>query len=228
MNENPSAKRILVIAPHPDDETLGVGGTLLKHKDQGDSLHWMVMTQTYEPRWDGATIKAKAAEVEKAREAYPMDSLTHLGFDSGRLAEVSFAEIMTAMEQAIRKIQPHTVYVCHGGDVHTDHQITFQVTMSVLKPFKLHDLGVSRVLCYETMSSTEAAAPQQPSFIPTVYSDITGYLERKLAIMEGYTSEIQPENLPRGLTALEALARYRGAAINVTHAEAFMLVREVC
>ena len=92
----------------------------------------------------------------------------------------------------------------------------------------MRELGVRAILSYETLSSTEAAPPQ-PSrlFAPTVYRDVTSHLEAKLEIMHLYVSEAQPDPLPRGPSAIRALARYRGATIGVEYAEAFMLIREI-
>jgi hypothetical protein len=116
----------------------------------------------------------------------------------------------------------------HQGDIHTDHFAAFTATLSVLKSFYMNRFGVRRVLSYETLSSTEAA-PAHPGrvFIPGVYSDISPYIEEKIRIMQLYDSEIHADPLPRGPSAIRALARYRGATIGVPYAEAFMPIREV-
>jgi len=98
----------------------------------------------------------------------------------------------------------------------------------VVKPFYLARLHVHRVLCYEILSSTEAAPPQLGhAFMPNVFIDITPYIERKIEIMALYETGAQLDPLPRGPSALRALARYRGATIGVEYAEAFMLIHEV-
>jgi hypothetical protein len=99
--------------------------------------------------------------------------------------------------------------------------------MSVLKGFRMGSLGVRRVVAYETLSSTEASAPGDPSFEPTVFSDIGDFLERKLEIMSMYESEVQQHPLPRSESAIRALARFRGASVGCEYAEAFQLVREL-
>jgi LmbE family N-acetylglucosaminyl deacetylase len=88
--------------------------------------------------------------------------------------------------------------------------------------------GVKRVLCYETLSSTDAA-PQRGErvFMPNVYSDITPYLERKIEIMGLYASEIHAEPMPRSPSAIRALARFRGSTVSAEYAEAFTMIREV-
>ena len=89
-------------------------------------------------------------------------------------------------------------------------------------------LDIKRILCYESLSSTEAAPPLfHRVFLPNVYNDITGYIERKVEIMGLYETEMQPDPLPRSPSSIRALARYRGATIGVEYAEAFMLIREL-
>jgi LmbE family N-acetylglucosaminyl deacetylase len=219
---------ILIISVHPDDETLGCGGTLLKHRDRGDSLHWLIVTQAHEPQWSKDVIERKAAEVLRVAEAYGMERSVRLGFPTIRLDTVPQADLINGIRDFIAQVTPQVVYLVHGGDVHTDHHAVFLAALSVLKPFYMLQLGVQRVLSYETLSSTEAAPPHHArAFIPDVYSDITKYMAQKLAIMALYESEAQPDPLPRGPSAIRALARYRGATIGVEYAEAFKLVREI-
>ncbi len=220
--------RVLAISVHPDDETLGCGGTLLKHGAQGDELHWLIVTQGFEPNWSAEILATKAAEVEQVAAAYNMASYTKLGLPTTKLDHLPQSQLIDALRTPIAKIQPEVIYLIHAGDVHTDHLATYTATLSVVKSFYMRQLGVRRVLSYETLSSTEAAPPQHfRAFVPTTYNDITPYLGRKQAIMSLYASEAQPEFAPRGNSAIEGLARYRGATINVQYAEAFMLIREV-
>ena len=220
--------RVLAISVHPDDETLGCGGTLLKHRATGDILFWLIATQTYEPQWSAEMIARKAAEVEQVAEVYGMERNFALGFPTVRLDTVPQADLIGRIRDVISEVKPEIVYLVHDGDVHTDHHAVFTATMSVLKPFYMARLGVHRVLCYEILSSTEAAPPQlDRAFMPNVFCDITPYIERKIAVMALYETEAQQDPLPRGPSAIRALARYRGAIIGVDYAEAFVLIREV-
>lgn len=219
--------RILAISAHPDDETLGCGGTLLKHKAAGDELSWAILTQAHSPQWTAEVIGRKSDEVEQVAGAYGMRRSFKLGFPAARLDTIAQADLMEKIEQVVAEVKPETVYLVHGGDVHSDHRAVFQAVMSVLKPFRMARFGVRRIASYEVISSTEAAPPQGGHpFLPNLFEDITSHLERKLEILGMYESESQPDPLPRGLSAVRALARYRGAAIGVECAEAFMLIRE--
>lgn len=220
--------KVLVISVHPDDETLGCGGSMLRHGARGDELHWLIVTQSYAPRWSKATMARKAKEVETVAAAYAIKSVTKLGLPTAKLDTVPQGEMIGALGNAIDVIRPEVVYLVHDGDVHTDHHAVFTATMCVLKAFYMKKHGVRRVLSYETLSSTDAAPPQPyRSFLPTVYQDISLYIEQKIEIMSRYETEVQPDPLPRGPSAIRALARYRGASIGVEYAEALMLIREV-
>ena len=219
---------VLVISGHPDDETLGCGGTLLRHHARGDRVFWLIVTKTYAPQWSHEVVAVKAAEVEAVATVYGFERHFNLGLPSARLDTVPEADLISGIRDVIGLTEPTTVYVVHSGDAHTDHQRVHRATMSVLKSFYMTKFGVGRILAYETVSSTDVATPHvTTAFLPNVFIDITPYIDRKLEIMERYRSEAQVEPLPRSASAIRALARYRGAIVGVQYAEAFMLIREV-
>jgi N-acetylglucosamine malate deacetylase 1 len=221
--------KVLCIAVHPDDETLGCGGTLLRHREEGDEIYWLIVTQTYKPQWSQEVIDKKAKEVSAVSTAYGMSGVFRLGFPTVRLDTVAQAELIGSLREVIDKVSPQVVYLVHDGDVHTDHHAVFLATMSVLKAFYMNRWGLQKIYSYETLSSTEAAAPQfHRAFIANVYRDITPYLEKKIEIMALYESETQEDPMPRGPTAIRALGRIRGAAIGVEYAECFSLIRDIC
>jgi len=220
--------RILVIAPHPDDETLGCGGSLLKHKANGDSLSWLIATRGHEPQWSAELLERKEQEIAKVSAAYGFENTFRLNFPTIKLDTIPLDEIIVAIRDAVTDSKPDVVYLNHFGDVHSDHRVVFEATMSVLKPFYSGKHGVKKILSYEVLSSTDAA-PLNPAraFVPNLFSDVTDFWEKKLEIMALYESELQEYPLPRALDSLRALGRVRGATIGAEFAEAFMLVREV-
>ena len=218
---------VLAISAHPDDETLGCGGTLLKHRHAGDNIFWIIATVCHEPQWSADLIARKAVEVDRVAEAFGAEKFK-FGFPNAQLDTIGIGELMKPIERVVADVKPEVVYMLHGGDIHTDHYMLATAAMSVFKPFYMSRRGIRRVLGYETLSSTDAA-PQRGErmFMPNVYSDITPFLEEKLRIMGLYESEIHAEPMPRSPSAIRALARYRGATISAEYAEAFTLIREV-
>jgi len=220
--------KVLVISVHPDDETLGCGGTLVRHHEDGDEIHWLIATTTYASQWSTEIIEQKTLEIEAVSEAYHMGSVHKLQLPTVRLDTVPQSDIIDGIRKVVEVVKPEIVYLVHDGDVHSDHHAVFRAAMSVFKAFYMSKWGTRRILCYETLSSTEAAPPQfHRVFMPTVYHNITPYIDQKIEVMGLYETELQPDPYPRGPSSIRALARHRGATIGVEYAEAFMLIREV-
>jgi LmbE family N-acetylglucosaminyl deacetylase len=220
------AMNILAVSAHADDETLGCGGTLLRHRHNGDNVAWLVLSEPSEGRrWSKATIMQKSAELERVGEAYGACEIIRSRLPAGRLDAVPIGDLHSQIADAVRRTQPKVVYLVYHGDAHTDHEVAFRAAASVLKPFHLRELGVRRVLSYETLSSTEAGTGRP--FAPNVYVDISPWLEQKLAIMAMYESERHAEPMPRAASAIRALARFRGATVGVEYAEAFVLIHAI-
>jgi N-acetylglucosamine malate deacetylase 1 len=219
---------VLVISAHPDDETLGCGGTLLRHAEQGDSIFWIVATKAIGPHVTPELLSIKALEVENVAKAYGVKKVFKLNLDTTKLDAIPQLELIESIRPVVIEVKPKLVYLVHSGDVHSDHHALFNAVLSVLKPFYMKKFGVSKILSYETLSSTEAAPPfLNRAFLPQICSDITPFIDQKIEIMQMYATEIHKDPMPRGPSAIRALARFRGASIGVEYAECFMLVKEV-
>lgn len=220
--------RILAIAPHPDDETLGCGGALLNHKRAGDRIHWCIVTEASEPRVSRDFLDRRHTEIDSVAAAYGFDGVTRLGLPTTLLDTLPIQELIAALAGVIEETRPDCVYLNHANDVHSDHRAVFVAAMSALKPFYTRTHGVKRILSYEVLSSTDASLPTASgAFNPTAFCDISAVLDRKLEIMSLYQSELQPYPLPRSLETIRALARFRGGTIGAEYAEGYVLLREV-
>src|SRR5258707_1144938 len=113
--------KVLVISVHPDDETLGCGGTMLKHVAAGDEVYWFIATQTHEPQWDKATIAAKAGEVETVAAAYGVREFHKLGLPTTQLDALPLDRMINGIRNFVARVCPEVIYLIHGGDIHTDH-----------------------------------------------------------------------------------------------------------
>jgi LmbE family N-acetylglucosaminyl deacetylase len=216
---------VLAVAVHPDDETLGCGATLLKHRDAGDEVHWLLVTALP----DGAPVaERQRAQVETVRQEYGFSGCHWLKLPTSALDALPLNQLIAAIREVVERVRPAIVYVPNRSDVHSDHRIVFSAIQAVTKTFYMRTFGIRRVLACEVLSETDAApALPEAAFTPNVFVDVTRTFERKVAIMQRYTTELHPEPLPRSISAVRALARYRGATIGVEAAEAFMLLREL-
>jgi LmbE family N-acetylglucosaminyl deacetylase len=158
-------------------------------------------------------------------EQYKFNDWKQLNFLTTELDKYPFGDLVREISSYINKIKPTIIYLQHFGDVHSDHRIAFDAVYSCTKNFRYP--FIERILLFETLSETEfAPAIRNNSFVPNVFNDITLYMEKKLKIMQLFTTEQMPEPLPRAISTIRALGRYRGSRIGVEYAEAFMLLYE--
>lgn len=220
--------KVLAISAHPDDETIGCGGTLLRHVANGDAVYWSILTKAFTPRWSEQVVKEKEREVESVTRGYGVKECFWSALQPTTLDHAAINDVIEPVRKAVEKVRPEIVYVVHHGDIHTDHAAVFNAVTIVLKPFHMRRLGVRRLLSFECLSSTDAAPPlPERIFQPNVYSDITPFIDRKLEILRLYASEAQSGAMPRTDSAIRALARFRGSTVGCEYAEAFMLIREI-
>ena len=221
-------KKILFVSVHPDDETLGCGGTILKHEKEGDDIFWLIITAPTSNHPFGYSeefIANRNFEIDKVANLYKFNQVFNLGFPTQLLGEINFRDIVVGVDHIINQLKPEVVYVINRSDVHSDHRISFDAIYACTKNFRKP--FIEKILMYETLSETEfSPALSENVFVPNVFVDISDYMDDKLKIMAVFSSELMPDNLPRSISAINALAGYRGSRIGVKYAEAFMLLFE--
>lgn len=218
---------ILVIAVHPDDETLGCGGTLLRHKSNGDAVHWLILTSIKEENGFAASVvETRQREIEAVSSMYAFDGVYDLDFPTMRMDEISFNRLISSISEVFKLVEPNVVYLPFKSDVHTDHQIVFKAAYSCTKNFRYS--SISKVLMMETLSETEfAPATKEDTFVPNMFVDISNFIERKIEIMNLYGNEIGQHPFPRSERNIRALATFRGAMAGCDYAESFMILKEI-
>ena len=217
--------RIIVIAPHPDDETLGVGGTLLRRKAEGATIAWLIVTTiSKESGWSLEKVKQRADEIERISLLYDFDEVYALNFQTTQLDTIPMRDIVAAVSGVFKSFKPDEVFVPHPSDVHTDHRVVFNAVSACTKWFRYP--SVKRVLAYETLSETDFGLGTDQAFRPNVFVDVTEFFGKKIKAMDIYASEVGDFPFPRSHEAIRALATLRGAASGFKAAEAFELLRE--
>ena len=220
-------KKVLVVAVHPDDETLGCGGTLIKHRSQGDKIYWLILTKvTEEVGYDKGFQFKRKEQIDQVSFLYGFTKTYQLDFLSTKLDEYNTRDLVTAVSSIFKEIEPNIVYLPFSNDVHSDHRVAFDVCFSCTKAFRTP--SIERILMMETLSETEFA-PSIPglTFTPNVYVDITDFFEKKLEIMRLYESEMGVHPFPRSVENIRAQALYRGASANCQYSESFTLLKEL-
>lgn len=219
-------KKILIVSPHPDDETLGCGGTILKYKSQKLKIDWLIITSM-----DGNnnfTEKDKIIrkkQIQRVKNMYGFNKTYELNLPTTKLEQISKSLIIESVSNILKKSRPEIILSNFYGDVHTDHKITFDVISSSTKNFRVP--FIKKIMLYETLSETGYSLnTSKDQFCPNMYVDISKFMNKKIKIMKVYKSEIMKSYKPRSIFAIESLGRYRGSRINSRYAEAFMLVYE--
>lgn len=218
---------VLVVAPHPDDETLGCGGTLLRHRAEGDVVHWLIVTAMDEtsPEWRNR-IQAREREIEAVARHYGVSTVHRLGFPAARLDSLPRADVVGKIGAVVRTVAPNVLYLPFPGDAHSDHAVTFDACAACTKWFR-HP-SVRRVCAYETLSETEfGLSPVADAFRPNRFVDVTVHLNGKIEAMRLYAEESGVFPFPRSEEAIRALAALRGSTVGCAAAEAFMTLKEV-
>jgi LmbE family N-acetylglucosaminyl deacetylase len=206
-------ERVLVIAPHADDEVLGVGGTIARFADEGAEVS--VGEEDHIRR-----------EAVRAHEILMLKEAIYLDFPAAALDTVAHRELNNALSLLYKRICPTIVFVPFLGDVHRDHQAAFQSAMVMCRPTS-GNLPHS-VLAYETISETNwNASPVTPGFLPNTYVDISNYLETKLAAFQAYASQVRSFPHERSLETMRAMAVMRGSTVHLKAAEAFVALRNI-
>jgi LmbE family N-acetylglucosaminyl deacetylase len=225
MKDNTS---VLVIAAHPDDETYGVGGTILRHVTSGCEVQVLILTDGVTARHEAKQQQREAAE--NACDVLGVSDVHFADLPDQRLDEGPLLNVISPIEDIISEYNPDLVYTHHHGDANQDHRAVFEATVVAVRPSPAS--SVQRVFSYPVASSTEwAPSSDSWSFRPNVYRNISDTLERKLGAVEAYRetfeSEVKPFPHPRSPEAVRVYAKKRGIEVGVRAAEAFSLVREI-
>lgn len=218
--------KILIIAPHPDDEVLGCGGLINKYTGEGKEVYVLVVTRGTPKLYSDDRVVNVRREALQAHTLLGVTETVFLDFHAPELDITSQAEIAGSISSIIQRFAVDTILIPHRGDIHSDHRVVYNASIVAGRP--VAGSTVKNIYAYETLSETEWAAPfGDDAFIPTHFVDVTGSFENKLKAMACFKSQLKPFPNSRSLEAIEALAKFRGATVGVNRAEAFMTVRTV-
>ena len=214
----------LIVAPHPDDEILGVGGTILKRKSEGNKIAWLIITKPSPSLgWGIERLNQRKIEIELIRNFMGFDEVFNLEFECGFLDSIPLNKLVNSISEVISKFKPKEIFIPHYGDVHSDHGIVNRTVISATKCFR--QPSVKRIMTYETMSETEFGLDRSNIFSPNLFIDISKYIDKKLKALDIYKNEISEFPFPRSKEALLSLGKYRGASSGLKVAEAFEILR---
>jgi N-acetylglucosamine malate deacetylase 1 len=211
------SKNVLIVSVHPDDETLGCGGTILKHKSEGDAVYCVFITNGNE---------FQKTTIPLLKDCYGFNGIFSLELPEIILDTLPLKDIITPLSKVINEVKPEIIYLPNRSDTHSDHRKVFEAAQACTKSFRYP--FIRKVLMCEIMSETDfMPALPELMFIPNVFVDISEFFERQMEIMKIFKSELFEPPFTRSLEAIKAHKTYRGSQINSYYAECFMLIKEI-
>lgn len=217
---------VVVVAPHPDDEVLGVGGTIARLSDAGADVHVAIVTTGRAPRFAAEQVAGVRAEAAAAHAVLGVTQTHYLDCPAAELGEYAHTELNRAIADVVRRTDARTIFAPHPGDIHLDHQLSFLSALVSARPHQ-HDYP-TRIFAYETLSETNWNAPYlTPGFLPNLFIDISDTLQRKLDAFACFESQQKAPPHERSVATLTALATLRGATVHRRAAEGFVTIRIV-
>jgi LmbE family N-acetylglucosaminyl deacetylase len=218
--------KILIFAPHPDDEVLGMGGTIARLAHEGHDITVVIVTKGWAPLFTESQIDTVRSEAKEANALLGTKSLRFMDLPVTRLNEIPLHDLNASFNKIIEEEKPAIVFLPFAGDRHEDHKIVYNACMVALRPLASRR-HIKKILCYETVSETHwSTSYVETNFMPNAWVDISSYVTRKIDAMAQYASQLQPEPDARSREALSALATWRGSTVGMSAAESFIVIRE--
>lgn len=228
MNKNlKNKKRILVVAAHPDDELLGAGGTLIKHKESGDIIYCLILGEGVMSRTgsDMGEVSKLQSESQKVGKIIGFKEIYFSNFPDNSFDTVSLLSVAKEVEKYLEKVKPDVVYTHFENDLNVDHRVVFRAVLTASRP--CNGNCPKAIYTFETLSSTEWQSKNGQLFRPNKYVGIEGVIEQKIMAMREYKGEIRKYPHPRSPEGIKILASFRGLESGLKFAEAFEVVREI-
>ena len=214
---------IVIISPHPDDETLGAGGAILKWMDEGHKVFWINVTSMKNPqKFSADSVQKRRIQIQKIEEFYSCEKAYHLDFPSTELEMIESSEAIDMFAKIFGEIKPEMVVLPDFNDAHSDHKRVFDWCLACTKVFRFP--YVKKIMTMEIVSETDFGRPESP-FLPNYFVNITNYIDKKIEAMKIYDTEISDAPFPRSEEHITSLATVRGVAAGVRFAESFRLIK---
>lgn len=216
--------RALVIAPHPDDDILGVGGFIKKLTDSGCEVIVLTVSGHLPPLYSEADFAITVKEAEEAHRLVGVAHCEYLKIPATKIGDVPISALNGKVCGVVNAFKPSLV-LCPYPDRHIDHRLVFDAAMVAARPVGA-GVNIRLLAAYETLSETHWNAPHiECNFVPNWVVDITSIIEIKKQALSCFRSQISPFPGPRSIGAVEALAMFRGTQSGFAYGEGLHIIR---
>lgn len=215
--------KVLVVSPHPDDETLGAGGTIFRLLAEENEVSWLnITTARGNAQYSEDLLICRDAQLRQIESIYGFNKVIHMDLPTTNLESCSSSEVIKEIEGIIHEIQPEILILPDYNDAHSDHKITFDWCYACTKNFRFP--YIKQVMTMEILSETDFGRPEN-AFVPNYFVDISQYMDKKIEALKLYQTELGLLPFPRSIENVKALATFRGCTSGVRYAEAFRLIK---
>lgn len=219
-----NSKKILVVSPHPDDETLGMGGSIAKYIQEDCEVFILTISGHLPPLYKKEDYEVTVNEAKKAYASLGVKDFDFLEIPATMVGDIPTHELNGKISDTIKKFQPTHVF-SPFPDRHIDHRVIFESVMVATRPVG-HSSMIEMVAAYETLSETHWNAPYlEPNFNPNFVINIDNFLDKKIEALTCYKSQITEKEGPRSLRSVKSLAEFRGSQSGFKYGEAFFITR---
>lgn len=215
-------RNILVVSPHPDDEILGCGGTLLRFKNLKLNLNWLIVTNL---DTKDKYYKKRQREISEISKQIKFDKVRKLEILTKKVDQIKKEILINKISKILYNLKPDIIFLPFIKDPHSDHRIVTESFNACIKTFRFPFL--KKIMMYETISETTHNFIYSRKFNPNIFIDVTDYIDKKIKLFNIYKSEAQKHPFPRSNELIKSLAILRGSQSNCHYAEGFELVYEI-
>ncbi len=218
-------ENVLIVSAHADDEAFGMGGTLLRLRDQGCRLTWLIMSRVWTPRWSEEEVERRETDIDRVTDFVGFDDVIRWDFPDNRMDEHPRDDYQAKMIDVLEDLQPDTIFSPGPSDWNWEHRIAFETVEASTKP--AYTPYVRQIYTFEIPSSTDWGYQGYRDFPRNVYIDVDNYLDVKVELCSLYTTELGSFPHPRSPEGIRHFAAKRGMECGKPAAEAFYAARMV-
>lgn len=218
--------KILIISAHADDETFGMGGTLLRYSLRSNhKLYWLIATQIWMPKWTEDHINSRQKAIDSLSESIRFEDVIKWKFKDNLLDTISKNELQEQLITVLDAIKPNIIFTPSYWDFNFEHRLICEIVEMSTKAY--YSKYIEEIIAYEIPSSTEVSFPTHRNFPVNYYVDISEFIDKKIELIGYYDTECHEFPHPRSGEYIRILAKKRGAESGLNYAEGFHILRRI-